>query len=221
MIRIFLGLWLYFPVVAFSQYPDAAILKKLKVKRITEESEGRERIFFYDNEGFEYGHIDKSYPNLGYERKIYYNASKRPDSIRIIYQNKDRTGKITYRYKADGSYTRITSSCIKIDKVDYCGTDSALIGRFNKIQWEVAHNGGKTTFEYDAKGNLVKSVDEKNGIVTRYTYNPSGKVEMCKATNSNGTSTTTFSYGANNLLVKEVYISEGIQFTKNYTYQYY
>jgi hypothetical protein len=198
--------------ISYCQYPDAATIKKNKIKIIEVSSYVGTDHRLYDENGYAikgaYDDIDFKSPN--WTNTIFYNKKGLPDSIIGKYRNDH------YKYFDDGSFI-----IISIDKNE---SDTAFYAKDKKIKEERGSDGSKTKYEYNTKGQLIKSTNThpEGKSVTTYLYNALGLMQSEKTTGDckNGICISVlYTYDKNGLLIKEVVDrGSGSKFTTDYAY---
>lgn len=198
------------PAISYCQYPDAATIKKNKIQIIVVSGRSGTDYRLYDENGFPLkgAYQDETFKNLIWTNKIYYNEKSLPDSIVGNYINHH------YQYAADGSFTIISKDGIE--------SDTAFYGKDKKIIRRKSSDGSYTKYEYNAKRQLVKSI-ETNGedkSVTTYIYNAAGLLQSEKTTGGS-TPSAVYSYDKKRLLIKEVKdYGSGSKYTTDYSYKF-
>lgn len=202
--------FLAFSLFSYSQYPNAATIKKNKIQIIVVSGRSGTDYRLYDENGFPLkgAYQDETFKNPIWINKIYYNEKLLPDSIVGNYINDH------YQYAADGSYIVIS--------IDRSERDTAFHGKDKKIIRSRSSDGTYTNYEYNAKRQLVKSV-ETNGegkSVTTYIYNLAGQRQSEKITGAD-TGGTVYSYDKKGLLIKEIRdYGSGSKYTTDYSYKF-
>ncbi|HMC98838.1 MAG TPA: RHS repeat domain-containing protein [Ferruginibacter sp.] len=204
----------------FAQFPTAAEIKKLKIKKITAttkdnaSSDAATVLTYYDangNDTAKYTNgVRSSY------QKITYDAKQRPLTI-AIYSGGDRqTETTTFTYKTDGSSTAVNADVQFGLKNNYVydskgrltqltipdGTAIKYVyngkGLLTK-EYSVPRNDGvkfSTVYTYNAKNKLILS--KRTGDYassTRYEYDSKGLMNKMQSTNGEQSSVTTYEYG--------------------------
>ncbi len=188
---------LFIPGISYCQYPDAATIKKNKIKIIEVSGRSGTDYRLYDENGYAikgaYDDIDFKSPN--WTNTNFYNKKGLPDSIIGTYTNDH------YKYFDDGSFI-----IISIDKNE---SDTALYAKDKKIKEERGSDGSKTKYEYNTKGQLIKSTNThpEGKSVTTYLYNATGLLQSEKTTGVCSTGyciSALYTYDKKGLLIKEV-----------------
>lgn len=200
---------------ASAQFPDAATIKKQKIKTIAASGDGGTEYSLFDQNGYEIksAYEDEEFKKPSRINSIYYNAANQPDSI--ISTLGSRTDKEYFIYSADGSYLRIILSG---------STDRDSIW-YNKKGKEIKtkYASGETIkYEYNAKGQLTKmiTIDKKGAMsnTTTFNYNALGQlaIEFCKE--EYNTSSIKYEYNKQGLLTKA---KRSSGWTTTYYYTFY
>jgi YD repeat-containing protein len=169
------------------------------------------RLYDENGMGVKGSYMDEEFKKTEWENRIFYNEKSLPDSI---HSSGYRKSKSYYKYAADGSYTII--------EVEGLLRDTSFYDKDNKIKEQRGSDGSITKYEYNAKRQLIKSIntDESGASVTTYVYNAAGKL-LSKKTTGSSTGSAVYSYDNKGLLIKEVNdYGSGSKMVTNYFYKF-
>ncbi len=200
--------------ISYCQYPDAATIKKNKIKIIGLDGLSGTTYRLYDENGMgiKGSYMDEEFKKTEWENKIFYNEKSLPDSIHSTGYIKSKT---YYKYAADGSYTTI--------EIERTSIDTSFYTKDHKIKESRDSDGSKTIYAYNSKGQLINKT-QTNGedkSVTTYVYNTAGLIQSEKTTGTN-TGSAIYTYDKKGLLIKEVtdYVI-GSKLTTTYFYKFW
>lgn len=202
---------------ATAQFPDAATIKKHKITIIAASGEGGTEYHLFDENGYlvKQDYEDKTFANPNKANQIYYNSYNKPDSI--ISKGEYRNEKQYFFYDADGKYKVVYMNS------EYANgdADTSWYTKDNKIIRSKDAYGRTVKYDYNAKGQLIKSTEsgteEEGKTITNYTYNALGKLIIETRKDNEGGSSTKYEYNKQGLLVKEIRSSG---WTTHYSYTF-
>lgn len=198
----------------FAQFPDAAIIKKNKIKIIGAAGDGGTEYSLFDENGYEIktAFEDENFKKPSSISRIYYNAVNKPDSI--ISTSEFRNNKEYFIYSADGSYIRVILSGATRDSIWYNKKGKEIKTKYA--------NGENIKYEYNTKGQLAKMINtDKSGNIsttTTFNYNALGQLVTESTKEEYNTSTTKYEYNNQGLLVKA---RRSSGWTTTYSYTFY
>lgn len=206
--------FLLFSITSFCQYPDAATIKKNKIKIIGLSGMSGTTYRLYDENGMgvKGSYMDEEFKKPEWERKIFYNEKGLPDSIHSIGYSKSKT---YYKYSTDGSFIVI--------EIERMSSDTSYYTKDNKIKERRNSNGSKTKYEYNAKRQLIKKTETQGDAksVTTFIYNAAGLVQLEKTTGADNR-TYEYTYDKKGLLIKEISdYGSGSKMTTTYFYKFW
>jgi YD repeat-containing protein len=204
MKRILLLPLLLLAVSVFAQ-PTPAEIKKYKIKKLTELTNGQdgsdEKFWYYDRRGY-----DSIKGNLA-DTATFYHTFKNGKLVKKLVAlsqdpSRDNVDEYVYEYNSDGSY-KITYRDGAFGMKSYEWFDAK--GRMQKSQ---SPDGNTSTYKYNAAGKLiaVTSDGKNNGmkISHKYIYNPKAQL-VKKEMDVDGTkSVITYEYNTKGQLIKEM-----------------
>lgn len=201
-------------IPAFSQeIPDAAALRKNKVRIMIRSWDGGTTYTLVDKNGFQIktAYEDSTFKRLESSATVYMNSDNRPDSI--VHDGRSVT---RYFYNAKGYYT-VTSYGTTSDTTWFDAKGKYLSGRDNA--------GAVAAYQYNAKNQLVKTVVSRaNGDkeTTTYTYNAAGQMIAQRYVSGDSRNDYTYTYLKNGLVnTKTSSYGGGSKFVSHYDYRYY
>lgn len=205
--------FLLLSIVTYCQFPDAATIKKNKIRISISSGMGGSQYTLYDENGMgiKSAYEDETFKNPNWTCKIFYNEKMMPDSMHFAGNSK---AKRYYRYAVDGSYTAI--------EIEGASSDTSIYTKDNKIKERRASDGGNTKYEYNVKRQLIKTseTNSEGKSVTTYIYNTAGLLQSKKTTGAD-TRSSVYTYDKNGLLIKEVRdYGSGSPMTTGYFYKF-
>lgn len=201
-------------LVTYCQYPNAATIKKNKIRIIGLDGLSGTVYRLYDEHGMgvKGSYMDEEFKKTEWENKIFYNEKSLPDSIHSTGYSKSKT---YYKYAPDGSYTTI--------EIERTSSDTSFYEKDHKIKERRGKSGSKTKYEYNTKRQLIKKTETNGGgkSITSYVYNAAGLLQSEKTTGAN-TGSAVYTYDKKGLLIKEVNdYGTGSKMTTSYFYKYW
>jgi|GEM_PF-6718186 len=210
-------------IVSFSrkttaQLPDAATIKKHKIKIVGAAGDGGTEYYLYEENGsvIKQAYEDETFKKPNRTNRVYYNAANKPDSI--ITTGQYGNSKEYFFYGADGKYTQVYID----DEYAPGDADTSWYKKDGKISKTKDAYGRITKYDYSSKGRLLKrttiGIGDEGTTVTTYTYDAAGKLISETRKDKEESSTTKYQYNKQGLLLKAIR-SSGWTTTYYYTFR--